>query len=265
MNLSKAYKQIYWTRNQQKRDGWERKYVLLVKQLLNKQYKLLSDRIDSTNYRDTELPNKIIEREPIEKLMVNLYTTVGVSFAKEQYQRLKAESQDIYFKEANPEDKWVTYMGNYARLKAGERITSIAKNSREQAVKLIRTILEISTDKGWGADETAREIRKSLLKDGQELNQWRALRIARTEIVTASNQGAMAGAKELGMPMEKFWISTYDSRTRDTHLVMEEQNPKAMDENFKVGEYDMDSPGDPKGGAEETINCRCTIAFGVKQ
>jgi hypothetical protein len=65
--------------------------------------------------------------------------------------------------------------------------------------------------------------------------------------------------------MVKYWIATYDSRTRDTHLVIEQQNPLDIDDDFKVGEYDMSQPGDPKGGAEEIINCRCTIAFGVKQ
>jgi hypothetical protein len=166
----------------------------------------------------------------------------------------------LLLKEA-PEDTWLTYMRNYAINKAGKRITSIAESGRDQAVKLIRAQLELSTNEGWGADKTARAIRNSLVEDGQVINQWRSLRIARTEIVTASNQGAMEGARATGEAQDKYWIATYDTRTRDTHSVMEEQNPKDIDEDFQVGDYMMDSPGDPEGGPEETINCRCTVAF----
>lgn len=264
MYESKTYKAIHWKRNQMRRDAWERKYNLLIRNVLNKQFKDLSHRIDSTNYMDLTLPDKVMSRETIEKMMIGLYTSVGIAFAKEQYSSLKSESQNRLFKADEPIDEWYNFMQNYAKTKAGKRIVSIAESGREQAVKLIKLVLEQSATEGWGADETARAIRKSLLSDGQAINQWRALRIARTEIVTASNQGAMEGAKSLDMPMEKFWIATYDSRTRDTHSVMEEQNPKDMSEDFQVGDYMMDSPGDASGGPEETINCRCSIAFDVK-
>ncbi len=261
---SKTYKTVLWKRVQMRRDSWERKWHLLIRNVLNKEFKTLAYRIDVTNYMDLELPAKIMSREPIEKMIVSLYTTVGLNFAKESFQRLKAESQAMLFKKDEPIDGWVAYLRNYAKSKAGYRITSIAESGREQALKIIRARLEQSVNEGMGADATASLIRKGLIEEGQVINQWRALRIARTEIVTASNQGAMQGAKDTDMPMEKYWIATYDSRTRDTHEVMEAQNPKDMDEDFEVGDYMMDSPGDPDGGPEETINCRCSIAFEVK-
>ncbi len=264
MIRSKTYKKILWKRTQMKRDRWERKWHLLIRNVLNKEFKKLTYRIDVTNYMDLQLPAKIMEREPIEKIMVSLYTTVGLNFAKESFQSLKAESQAMIFKAEEPVDKWVAFLRNYAKTKAGKRITSIAESGREQAIKIIKTKLEQSINEGLGADETARIIRKGLIEEGQIINQWRALRIARTEIVTASNQGAMQGARDTDLPMEKYWIATYDSRTRDTHEIMEEQNPKDMEEDFQVGDYQMDSPGDPDGGPEETINCRCSIAFEVK-
>lgn len=268
MYESKIYKAIHWRRNQMRRDAWERKYNLLIRNILNKQFKDLSYRIDVTNYRDIDLPSKVMQVEPIEKMMISLYTSVGIAFAKEQYSKLKAESQDLLFKADEPVDEWYNFMQNYAKVKAGKRIVSIAASGREQAVKLIKVVLEQATTEGWGADVTASAIRKSLLSDGQVINQWRALRIARTEIVTASNQGAHVGALELqkeGFDQEKYWIPTYDSRTRDTHLAMDEQNPKDMDEAFIVGGvWPAEMPGDPDLPPEESINCRCAIAYGVK-
>jgi len=264
MKFNKTYSRLQWNRTQLKRDSWERKYVLLIRTVLNKQFKALSDRIDATSMSESLVEN-IIEREPIEKMMVSLYANVGIAFAKDQFKELKAESQDLLLKDEDKEvDKWYQYMVNYAKVKAGKRITSITGSGRAQAIKIIRTYLELSTIEGWGADVTASKIKKALIEEGRVINKWRALRIARTEIVTASNQGAMEGARSLDMPMEKFWLPTYDQRTRDTHSTMEQQNPKDMDSDFQVGVYKMDSPGDPDGGPEETINCRCGIAFGIK-
>jgi hypothetical protein len=260
--LSKQYKSILWKRTQHKRDSLERKYVGLFKTVLNREFKMLADKIDSTNY-NSESVLQAIEKEPIERLFIDLYKTVGVVFAKDSFNQLKAESQDLLFKE-DKTDSWYEYLKNYAKVKAGTRITSITGETKKQAVKLIRTVLELSVEEGWGADVTARAIKKSLVTDGIEINTWRALRIARTEIVTASNAGTQLGAESLGVPLEKYWIATYDSRTRDTHLVVEQQNPKSMDEGFRVGEYLMEIPGDPDGGPEEVINCRCTIAHKVK-
>jgi hypothetical protein len=262
---NKTYKKVLWKRSQRHRDAWERKFNILIRNVLNKQFKDLSHRIDTTNYSDTDLPSKVMSRETIEKMMINLYTSVGLAFAKEQFQSLKSESQSMITKDGEPVDKWVAYMRNYATIKAGKRITSIAESGRDQAVKIIKGKLDQSVVEGWGADETARAIRKGLIEEGQVINQWRALRIARTEIMTASNQGTMEGARSLDLPLEKYWISTFDSRTRDTHANMEDQNPKDMDEDFQVGDYMMDAPGATEGGPEEVINCRCTIAHEVKQ
>jgi hypothetical protein len=262
--LDKTFKSMLWKSIHIRRTAWENKYSLVFRTILNNEYKKLTNSITSDNFRDEGLPGKILSKDPIEKGMVSLYTEVGVAFAKDQRSKLKANNLNLDFKEEAIDD-WVEFMTNYARVKAGKKIVSISEETIKQALKIIRSVIELSTDNGWGADETARQIRKALLDVGEEINKWRALRIARTEVITASNQGALMGAQSTGYPMEKFWIATYDQRTRDTHLVVESQNPKNMDEGFRVGAYLMECPGDPDAGPEEVINCRCSIAFQVKE
>lgn len=242
----------YWKAVQANRNKYESKWFILMKRALNKQFQDLADRVRPDNYRS----DFQIDGEIMEKAYVSLYKEVGAGFARVQFG--KGGKPEMLHK-----DEWLDYMGNYAKTKAGQRITSVNKNSRDLALRIIRTALEVTVAEGLGADETASAIKKALLQQGVEMNQWRALRIARTEIVTASNIGALLGAKESGYPMQKFWISTYDDRTRDTHRNIEAQNPKAMDEGFRVGSYLMECPGDPDAGPEETINCRCTVAFEV--
>ena len=66
------------------------------------------------------------------------------------------------------------------------------------------------------------------------------------------------------MPLEKYWIATYDNRTRDTHMQVPEQNPKRMNEAFLVGGvWPCEGPHDPDLPAEEVINCRCALGFDV--
>lgn len=262
-----SLKSIIWKRTQQRRDGYERRFYPEIRAMLNREFRKLADKIDVTNYSSDSVLSHMT-KEPIEKEFVKLYKTIGVAFAKEVYKSLKGESMAMIFKQDDHlEDVWLREMENYVKVRAGNKIVSIAAQNRELAKKLIRQILDQSTSEGWGADEVARQIKKTLLTDGIEMNKWRALRIARTEIVSASNQGSHIGAQELSkeFPMQKFWIPTYDSRTRDTHMGMEAQNPKEMDEYFQVGDYQMQVPGDENGGAEEVINCRCAIAYQVKQ
>jgi hypothetical protein len=88
----------------------------------------------------------------------------------------------------------------------------------------------------------------------------RALRIARTETVGASNMGSFEGAKQTGLELDKYWIATRDKKTRPTHKKADGQIVK-MNERFRVGRAYLLYPGDKDGPAEEIINCRCAVGY----
>jgi SPP1 gp7 family putative phage head morphogenesis protein len=87
----------------------------------------------------------------------------------------------------------------------------------------------------------------------------RARTIARTEVISASNAGSLAGAAQYGA-VQKVWLATADSRTRETHLDADGQSV-GMDELFSVGDDSLRFPGDPNGSPDEIINCRCTLIY----
>lgn len=58
--------------------------------------------------------------------------------------------------------------------------------------------------------------------------------------------------------LEKVWISTIDSRTRDTHFAADGQRTPLKGK-FTVGGVQLDRPGDPTGPAREVRNCRCRV------
>lgn len=85
-----------------------------------------------------------------------------------------------------------------------------------------------------------------------------AMTIARTEmhrIQTKASMDTCYKAREKKAEVIKFWDSTLDSRTRDSHMRVDGEQ-KELDEKFSNG---LLYPGDPDGPAEEVINCRCAL------
>jgi SPP1 gp7 family putative phage head morphogenesis protein len=128
----------------------------------------------------------------------------------------------------------------------------ITDTSRE----LIRDIIAKAGLEGLSIDETSR----LLVKEFTKFSRFRARMIARTEIINASNKGSLLAAQATGLNVQKKWISTYDKRTRNDHR---EVNGKLTDLNgeFEVGGEMLSYPGDPKGSAQNVINCRCAIGY----
>jgi len=248
-----------WKATQRRRNAYESKFASLFRITLNRQFKELAEKVNEQNY-NSRLLLDTIKPDAIWKRYEQLYTLVGADFARDQYNRLKGNDPDLLTKE---EDVWYNYLRHYVKNRLWKRIESVNQTSVETAGRIINDVLSQTVSEGLGAYETATRIRKGLIEEGIKYNQWRALRIARTEIMTASNVGSMEGAKATGEALQKYWIPTYDSRSRDTHMAVEAQNPKMMNETFQVGAYQMQHPGDPAGGAEEVINCRCAIAYNV--
>ncbi len=89
---------------------------------------------------------------------------------------------------------------------------------------------------------------------------YRARMIARTETIGASNAASLYAAESSGVVGKKTWLAASDPRTRPSHVSADGQTV-AVDKPFFVGASKMQHPGDPNGGAHETVNCRCSMVF----
>lgn len=81
--------------------------------------------------------------------------------------------------------------------------------------------------------------------------------------LAAVNAGAYAGAvreaEARGDPAPfKAWLSTSDQRTRPDHVEADGQRT-LLTSPFIVGGAQLQYPGDPRGPANQTIMCRCTL------
>jgi phage portal protein BeeE len=148
----------------------------------------------------------------------------------------------------------------------------------------LSVLLEQGMREGWSTDQVRKQIGLEFDRytdpnfrlDGRRLTeqerQWfedrspryRREMIARTETIRASNAGSIELFKAWGVVEKKEWLATGDDRTRDTHLDAWARyseggspGPIPLGRAFIVGGASLMYPGDPRGPAEETIQCRC--------
>lgn len=111
---------------------------------------------------------------------------------------------------------------------------------------------------GESIDDLATRVR-GVFAQADEL---RALRIARTEVISAYNGAAVRSVQELprDVVLAQEWIATRDGRTRDAHASADGQ-VVLVGQPFDLGGRAAAHPGDPSLPASQTVNCRCTVAF----
>lgn len=176
------------------------------------------------------------------------YLRTGMGFAKWiiKSNRLQMERKQ--------EDLWEEKIIEYVRAFCGGNITSVIKTHYSDVERIARKVVEQGINEGWGIDKISRSIRNAQ----GEIDLWKARRIARTEVVAASNEGVKVGAEDLPGNKEKVWISTFDDRARPDHMAMDSIRVP-MNELFTLPSgVRLEYPGDQKVNVpEETINCRC--------
>ena len=100
----------------------------------------------------------------------------------------------------------------------------------------------------------------------QEMNKDAAIRSARTIVTGAENKGRMDSyhrAEQDGIILEKEWLATTDSRTRDWHAELDGQT-RPIDKPFENAIGKIMFPGDPTADSANVYNCRCSLVSKVK-
>lgn len=194
--------------------------------------------------------------------MKKTYRLVGSSFANETYKNLTQNKKSSI---EQMHTIWEQQMGEYVERYGAERIKLITNTTEELFKRTVKNITTQALNDGLSVQDAAKMIKDQIGFN----NRYRALRIARTEIVSASNQGSLNGAKSTGLKLNKVWIATKGNRTRHSHQIMDGVTT-GIDDRFEVPIFEGDKktgseklihPGDPNGSASNVINCRCTQGY----
>jgi len=195
----------------------------------------------------------VVKEKPIRDVFERLYPDVGVYYALKmrRYMESRVGKSDEWT------DIWYRTMVNYGLTEAGMRITWITETSRGLILDIVRDVFAEVNTTGVGISQATDILHRELKKRYGTIERWRAMRIANTEILTASNRGALEGAKSMGVPYRKIW-STSGRNVRDTHQALEGVTV-GENETFNVGGTPAVGPGAANLPPEEVINCKCTV------
>lgn len=108
---------------------------------------------------------------------------------------------------------------------------------------------------GLPIDKIANSLEKIAM-----MNRNSSIRIARTLTTQTQNKARVDEMQDMNLrfklDMKKQWLSTSDSRTRDSHI-LENGTIVELDEDFP--NVEIPYPGHFSGKPEEIYNCRCTL------
>jgi hypothetical protein len=195
----------------------------------------------NTRFRDAQTTGELLgtfdmPQGPISESFNEVYVRVGQAFAKEQGDEFKS-THGYRVKDAPTASVSRDYIEAWVARECGERIVGITATTQ----RLMQSIVKRSVDEGLSIDRTQAFIRTEFAA----MSRVRAERIARTEIVSASNMGSQLAAESTGLTLVKEWLATRDGRTREDHAEADGQTVP-LNEMFIVGGEAMMQPGDPK-------------------
>lgn len=257
--MNRRERKLFWNKERNKTNRYVEIYkVKFYNALMSDVKKFENAIIENGLQGGRSFAYSLILNEQLTRTMYELIATVGVKYAKENYQSLRSE------KGMGRSIQWLQRILNYLGQHFYDKgIFQIVKTTRN----LFIDVLNLAMDKGWGVRDIVKHIRETI----PEINKRRAEVIARTELNTAIHSGTYVGADASPYEKEKIWISAQDSRTRTNPL----NNSKKADHIELDGQrvdfnkmfkdesngHELLHPGDRVNGqAVDVINCRCTYS-----
>jgi len=245
LNLStEEQKTIHWKRVDTRRVAWwgvvQKKFLPLYK----------AQGVDVDKAIKGKAPDKLLAaatkaiaagRSDWEKMMTAVLTTIIDDFGSDTADDLGAE------KSAGPgEVKWIFDPTTPAIRKW------IAQHGAEDVVTMGETdLLDVRRVilAGVEANRPTTTIAQNLRSFYLDRSEFKAMRVARTEVTKASSYGSLEAAKQSKVVRIKTWLTSRDDRVRDEHIAMDGEDQK-LDDLFSNG---LDSPNEPM--------CRCVLTF----
>lgn len=201
--------------------------------------------------------------DEIAVIIKNIYIDAGTVFGGKAYQMVKKQAVKGLMPMGYNQELVNEIIAYFQLTLLNEAVLPITETTRDHVLR----ILIRSQQEGVSINNIVDQLKNT------DLTRSRARMIARTETVKASNYGAVQSVKKLGYDTLKIWISATDLRTRriprDEADHLHANGMKVpMNEPFRIrdkqgGFVNMMQPGDPNGGAENVVNCRCTVGFEI--
>ena len=266
--MNASQREAYWTKFERLRRGLDIKYSSLFQKAISKEMRKVARDLQLMGPSATlSMMGSYAWSDELMKIMTELYRETAVVFGNASYRAVRNQSR----KAADPfglNTDFISQIIQFLSLYGFQLVAEMTQTSKKKLTDIITQAVQ----EGLSIDEMVRIITSD---DELGYSAMRARRIARTEVMRASNYAALQGANSHNFEVDKVWIAARDSRTRRIprntydHLNMDGQQVP-YDQPFtstgKKGDTVLaTAPGDPNSPAGFTINCRCAIGFVPKR
>ncbi len=229
-------------------DEAKRKYISYFKKIAkSKEFKELSEAVAEEMYKANVEATKRINAQAVGIYTIN-YNYIG--------RRLGRDLYGYTFRPVSDED--ASLYGGITRQDIDKDKDASWNRKNVSTAVVVGAILMLSPDR----------IAKRAAKTTAKKNQNSANLHARGMYTDAESKGrldSMCRARDEGHQIEKYWQSTLDNRTRDSHRELD-GTTVPLDEDFTtINGNKLSRPRDPNGAMEEICNCRCTLQYRVGQ
>jgi len=259
---AKAIRDKIWAYFKRSTESWERKFKPILRRIFTDQEKEVIRNLRDSGWKANPMARTLPEfdytgKDRVSVLLFSLKEanrimrnggTPIISGALEDHAKFEVDrlGLGIEFDVSNPAvQAWID-----------KKTFKFANEVNKETLAELRGELRAAMSTGEGIKEAEKRIERVFgMARGH-----RTERIARTEIISAHNNGAMQAYKQSEVVEEKEWISSRDGDVRDSHQIDGEKVP--IDEPFSNG---LMYPGDPAGAAGDVINCRCTFSGVIKR
>jgi len=194
------------------------------------------------------------DKERFVKLFQKVYRDIIRHFGAKTYQDIQSRIKSVGATETKAFDFTTDDILTYISETSAEKVVLISETTKTD----IKNIIIDSMAEGASILTMTESLDKLYL---DKIIPNRSRTIARTEVVSASNFGSLAGAQQTTPKLRKVWIPTFDDSTRDSHRAMANHPPIKLNESFDVNGSRGRYPADFSLPAKESINCRCAVGY----
>jgi len=243
LKLFKGVRERTWYQQERLRTPYRRQYY----KVLNRYFKEFANKIEIAYQTRSQIMLDMELRKQADKLKLILTTLYrSVAYAFKDYALGRFFSKDF-------DDDFEKQLSEFIDYNTGVWVADIDETTRKRLAKVI----DNSYNDGLSVEATGVALRNTVIGMGV----YRANLISRTEVHRVAGFANEAVAENMKIDgTVKEWVAIQDARTRVSHSIASGQRV-ALEEFFVVGGERLKYPGDPRGSAGNTINCRCASIY----
>lgn len=255
-DIEKARRDATWGRYKDATERWERKWLPVMRSLFNSQEREVIRNLRDSDWQKSLNQNRLDQFKNIKAsidLIVFDKTNARKVFQRDARKLIEYTLSQAAEKEIRDYDLGIDFDLTDPNVK--NWINSKAFNFANEINLTTEDALRRELSEAIRLGETLSEVEDRVAHVFDVARGSRTAMIARTEVISASNAGALESYKQSGLVKSVEWISSRDNKVREEHQIDGEQVD--IGAKFSNG---LKYPGDPEGEPGNVINCRCTIA-----